>query len=101
MGRSELADQQLSVWTDILDALEADLARGVDVDQIESWAAPTDAGPIPEELVDRARTVLEAQHRLAAELTLERETVGRHLAALRTVPSVQNTDRSVYLDTLG
>jgi hypothetical protein len=96
-----LADQPDSLWPALLDEMEAELARDLDPGQSVTWAPPADAGPIPAHLFDRARLVIDAQQRAIAELTGEQESVARHLAALRTVPSGAASGRSVYLDVVG
>ncbi|WP_156109586.1 hypothetical protein [Cryobacterium sp. MLB-32] len=65
------------------------------------WQPPTTIGPIPAELGERARDLLLCQLKLVRELDAARRVAGQHLAALRTVPPVRDSDRSVYLDVTG
>jgi hypothetical protein len=65
-----------------------------------SFAPPSDAGPIPTELVERAEHILEAQHATIERVEAARRTTGRHLAAMRSVPPHRG-DRAVYLDISG
>jgi hypothetical protein len=89
-------------WIALLDELEASLgeaALGAAHELDSSWSAPAGLGPIPLDLVDRARDILGGQRELIAELVGERRAVGDQLAALRQVPSQQA--RAVYLDITG
>ncbi|MCU1543751.1 MAG: hypothetical protein JWM50_1616 [Microbacteriaceae bacterium] len=64
------------------------------------WTAPTHLGPIPGELRERADRLLVDQRASIRNLEdLHRET-GRHLAAVRAVPSPRD-GQSVYLDVSG
>ncbi|GAA3863458.1 hypothetical protein GCM10022381_04320 [Leifsonia kafniensis] len=93
-------------WSALLDELEASLgeaalgaAATTAHDADSSWSEPAGLGPIPPDLVDRARDILGGQRELIAELVGERRAVGEQLAALRQVPSQQA--RAVYLDITG
>ncbi|MET0859809.1 MAG: hypothetical protein ABW091_02150 [Microbacterium sp.] len=96
-----MADHPESAWTAILDGMEADLTRKVDLTQSGAWSPPANAGPLPEHLADRARQIVDAQQRAIASLADDHKSVGRHLAALRTVPSTLPEGQSVYLDVIG
>ena len=96
-----MAEHVDSSWAAILDRMEADLAGGIELEQANTWVTPSNPGALPEQLVDRARDLVEAQQRAIAALTDEKTTLGRHLTALRTVPSAQPTGQSVYLDVVG
>jgi hypothetical protein len=80
--------------------MEADLTGNPDPGQSGAWSAPAGAGPLPPHLFDRAKRVLDAQQRAIALLTEEQASVGRHLAALKTVPSASAATPSIYLDVV-
>ena len=92
-------------WDEALGELEArlgglaahsagDSPRGV-------WRAPSVVGPIPADLVDRARALLAAQHGVADDLRAALADTARHLAALKSIPSRVPRGTSVYLDVTG
>ena len=95
---AETADE---IWLATLDEMEAELGRNTNDETTSSWSAPTNAGPLPEHLVERAQHILDAQQRRITRLTDERASVRQHLAALDIVPSAQPTGQSVYLDVTG
>lgn len=87
-------------WLRALAELEASLgatAAGADAD----WVAPGNLGPIPADLEQRARDLVDGQGELIAELRRAQRTTATHLAALRTVPASTGVGASVYLDTSG
>lgn len=93
-------------WVALLDELEASLgeaavgASGAAADPVSSaWTPPQELGPIPGDLVDRAREILGGQRELISELLGERRAVGEQLAALRQVPAPQS--QAIYLDITG
>ncbi len=61
---------------------------------------PTNPGPIPAELLERAQLILEAQQQAIERVEVARRTTGRHLAAMRSVMPHRD-DRAVYLDISG
>lgn len=101
-------------WERVLDGLEADLAAlearlggthlpmepaalGV---RPATWAPPSGLGPLPDHLLDRARTLEAAQARTALRLAEIRASAAGHLAALRAVPTAQ-PHSPVYVDVEG
>jgi hypothetical protein len=89
-----------------MSALEAvnDSATGLDdvADAADDspWVPPTHLGPLPGDLRERAERLLADQRDSIRTLEdLHRET-GRHLAAVRAVPSPRD-GQSVYLDVSG
>jgi hypothetical protein len=109
------ADGAAGEWLRVLEELEAELV-GVEVSPETSetdetgvstgstnsgWTAPGDIGPIPHELQERARRLLEAQRELISELERERYATAAQLDALRRVPTARPTGASVYLDVVG
>ncbi|PJJ73294.1 hypothetical protein CLV46_2880 [Diaminobutyricimonas aerilata] len=85
-------------WAEVLDLLEAD-ARDELSAEAADWHPPADLGPLPPELIDRARAVLALQRARAADLAGRRSSVAAELAAVRAVPTDERA--SVYLDTSG
>lgn len=74
-------------WEEALAALGADNA----------WEAPPDLGPLPTELVARARGTLAALGDQIQALEARRDEVGRELAALSAGPGEPSTPH--YIDT--
>lgn len=88
-------------WSDLLDRLERDIAVAVSGDEPEPWSPPAEAGPLPEELADRARRILDAQLESMAMLGKARNGARAHLDALSTVPDGQGPARPLFLDVQG
>lgn len=88
-------------WSRILDLLEKDLALAVSGDESEPWSPPARTGPLPEELADRARRILDAQLESMAMLEKARNGARAHLDALSTVPDGQGSVRPLFLDVQG
>lgn len=98
-----------ATWTEALDRLEAhadhaeQMLRGMPAGATgttpEPWLPPTDLGPLPNDLVPRARTLLARQQRLMAAIpgVLEdnrrQQQVADRVGQATTVPPVP-----VYLD---
>jgi len=104
-----------STWVGILEAMEDELerssARSLKESMSGAHAAPTretggdfvlpaNPGPIPEELVERAQVILEAQQQAIERVEAARRTTARHLATTRSI-SPQRGNRAVYLDISG
>ncbi|MGO4856815.1 hypothetical protein [Arthrobacter sp. 2MCAF14] len=88
-------------WSEILDRLEANIAVAVSGGEAEPWNPPANAGPLPEELADRARRILDAQQESMAMLGKVRNDALTHLDALSTVPDSQSSARPLFLDVQG
>lgn len=94
-------------WDAILAAMEADLAEANenlewrDVPPPELMATPEATGPLPAELRERAIRIHNAQGQTIRRLTEHRDQVGRHLAALRSIPSALDGAAAAYLDVTG
>jgi len=97
----------LDAWDAVLSGMERSLEQAVAFDSeptvpdVQAWALPSDIGPLPIELRERAERVLDAQNRGVAGLEGRQRTVARHLAALRTVPASTDGGSSPYLDVTG
>lgn len=81
-----MADRAPS-WEEILDGLEASISLAF-AGEDTGWVPPAaDPGPIPEDLLDRALRLLDAQREAEGMLTEKRATVRRHLGAVNAVPA--------------
>lgn len=92
-------------WETILDRLELDVLLSErkltdpDAPDPEPWSEPHLPGPIPADLVDRARTLLARQQEVRDKLAVAALTVRRHeQLAVRMDLAVTPPARSVYLD---
>lgn len=65
------------------------------------WMPPSGLGPLPAHLEVRARALLSATSNVRATLALRHFDVGRHLAAVQSVPSAASSRPPVYLDVAG
>ncbi|MCX2749068.1 hypothetical protein OOZ51_14765 [Arthrobacter sp. MI7-26] len=88
-------------WSEILDRLEAGIAEAFVSGEPAPWNPPDEARPLPVELADRARRVLDAQLEAMAMLGKVRNDALAHLDALSTVPNTQSTARPLFLDVQG
>ena len=93
-------------WEAVLDRLEADLAvveaqASGAVGSVEPWAVPVGLGPIPEHLQERAVAIEERQRLVAPRLEAAKASAGRHLAAVRAIPTSSAPGRPLYLDAQG
>lgn len=88
----------LRAWLTVLDRFERalDAADG----ELDDDAFDAPAGPVPEELRERAEAVLARQKLMIDGLAVSRANVARELAALRRVPTV-SADAPAYLDVQG
>ncbi len=93
MGLAEAHD---SKWHGILDRLEEQLT-----DSAAVWLPPADPGPIPVELIGRARRLLAAQHTAVGQLEVQQLQTAQHLAAVQSVPESADVRRPVFLDVTG
>lgn len=97
------AESTFTAWAAALDALEGELewARDLDRPGASAWSAPAGLGPIPAELLDRAKAIQASQRELTERLLHSHGETARHLAAVRTVPAARPHTNSVYLDVAG
>lgn len=84
-------------WTELLDALDAELSDG---GTGGAWHPPAGIGPLPADLEDRARSLVRAQTERAASVRAELDALRRHLDALDRIPP-SRPDAAVYLDLDG
>jgi len=96
----------LADWDRALDRIEADLLQAEALAQdpqlileLEPWAPPTDLGPLPRALTDRARDLLTRQ-RNARQLIADRmDAVRRQRAVVTKVAGATGRERRpVYVD---
>lgn len=92
-------------WERALDALEAQilvawqLATGRSSAVLVPWSAPTDLGPMPAELVARARELREQQQALLADLPEAIARTRRQLSLTKRVSdATTSARRPVYID---
>ncbi|GAA5200604.1 hypothetical protein GCM10023346_43020 [Arthrobacter gyeryongensis] len=90
-------------WSGVLDRFEADIALAVSGGEPVPWNPPVEAeaGPLPEELADRARRILDAQLESMAMLGKVRNDALAHLDALSAVPDSQSSAGPLFLDVQG
>jgi len=96
------------VWTQVLDDFEANVAKAeaflaastVTLDaQVEQWSPPAAAGPLPAELHERARGLLERQRRVAANLPAVIAGMrGEGRYAQRILAATSHDQAPVYID---
>lgn len=88
------SDAAHAEWTALLDGFE----RALETDVYAEWRPSSH--PLPPELAPRARRILAAQHRRAAEIARERDVAQDHLGALRRLPAAP-AEHPAYLDLQG
>ncbi|GAA4674462.1 hypothetical protein [Frondihabitans cladoniiphilus] len=98
MARS---DETRAAWLDALAEMEALVDGAGDASFVPTASTPRDLGPLPDDLVPRARAVEAAQKGAFQRIKDAQRGVLAHLAALKTVPSPRAAERSVYLDVTG
>ncbi|MDQ1624073.1 MAG: hypothetical protein QOH19_2491 [Actinomycetota bacterium] len=91
----------VTVWREILDGFEADIALAVSGGSPEPWNPPADAGPVPAELAERALRVADAQRETAAILARTKADAAAHLEALDAVPGSRASGHALLLDVRG
>jgi hypothetical protein len=75
------------------------VGRALTVSQV--WVPPVGLGPLPARLEGRARALVAATADARAELAALHLEVGRHLAAVQSVPPAVGSRPPVYLDVAG
>ncbi|WP_125614245.1 hypothetical protein [Specibacter cremeus] len=98
----------MSIWPDILDTLEAEVALARTLARAQAhavarqtgpaWEPSADPGPLPADLAGRARRIAAAQVEAVASL---REAMGETAARLGQAAPARREARSVYLDVIG
>jgi len=96
----------LTGWLAALDELEQGVARvgmleSGGTGEIAPWAPPADLGPIPEQLVPRARSLVDQLDAAEARLRVQQEAVRSEMIGLRRRANLaQRETRSSTLDAL-
>jgi len=91
-------------WVAELTRLEADVAlaeaalRTNEAPVLPAWERPTVRGPLPAQLEDRARLVLERQLAVAHRLTQRLTATGRERSLHQRLRDTAHPDVPVYLD---
>jgi len=99
-NRDAATPSSRDAWLRALAELEASLGAAASGEDA-AWVEPVNLGPIPADLEQRARDLVDGQSEMIAELRRARHMTATHLAALRTVPASTTAGASVYLDTSG
>lgn len=119
-GKNDMSQDPIPVgavavhrWSAALDALESDLERfrvlahdpraavvrsGPPAPEVRPWRPPTDLGPLPVQLMDRAARLLDAQSRDITTAEAARADLGARIAA---PPPVAPAPPALYLDVTG
>ena len=91
-------------WVAELERLEADVAlaesvlRSNEAPVLPAWQRPVVRGPLPTELEDRARLVLERQLAVAHQLTQRLTATGKERALHQRLRDTAHPDVPIYLD---
>lgn len=102
-----MPDLTRSEWVAVLDTLERGIATAANaqhddaVDAARGWHPPADPGPLPPDLVDRARRIQAAQLSIAAQLRSAIRENRQHHALLGAVNASTARPGAVYLDVAG
>ena len=88
--------QAIEAWERTLDQLEADLHSS---QPLEVWEPPTDLPPMPPEVVDRVRRLLDQQGELLLQLESDRRKVRRHLQYLDANAAKGMSSGPLFIDT--
>ncbi len=88
--------QAIEAWEHTLAQLEAELHNS---QPIEVWEPPTDLPPMPAEVVDRVRRLLDQQSELLLQLESDRRKVRRHLQYLDANAAKGMSSGPLFIDT--
>ena len=88
--------QAIAAWERTLDQLELDLHNS---QPLEAWEPPADLPPMPPDVEDRVRRLLDQQGELLLQLESERRKVRRHLQYLDASASKGLSDGPLFIDT--
>lgn len=99
-AEADVAGRPVLNTGDQLTGSDTKVERGVahERDTAAAWSAPQGLGPIPAELVQRARHVEAAQRAAVVRLEEAKAITARHLAAVQSVPEGRTSGRAVFLD---
>jgi len=65
------------------------------------WTPPANLGPLPGELLERARIVEAAQQAAVERLEEAKALTARHLTAVQSIPEGRTSGKPVFLDVTG
>jgi len=88
--------QAIEAWERTLDQLEVDLQGSR---PLEVWEPPADLPPMPAEVVERVRRLLEEQGELLLQLESSRRKVRRHLQYLDANDAKGMASGPLFFDT--
>ena len=88
--------QAIAAWERTLDQIELDLQR---TRSLEVWEPPADMPPMPAEVVDRVRRLLDQQSELLLQLESDRRKVRRHLQYLEANAAKGMVSGPLFIDT--
>ena len=88
--------QAIEAWERTLDQIELDLQR---TRSLEAWEPPADMPPMPAEVVDRVRRLLDQQSKLLLQLESDRRKVRRHLQYLDANAAKGMVSGPLFIDT--
>jgi hypothetical protein len=97
--------QVIVEWERVLDRIELDLqltlssAHDPLAGPLEIWDPPADLPPMPAEVADRVRRLLEQQGELLLQLESSRRKVRRHLQYLDANAAKGMTSGPLFIDT--
>jgi hypothetical protein len=81
--------------------MELDIAAAMSGDAPNAWEPPVDLGPVPPELLERARLILDAQAEASALMGASNAETAKHLQAIDSIPEQQERPRLAFLDVTG
>jgi hypothetical protein len=88
--------QAIEAWGRTLDQLEVDLDSSR---PLEVWEPPIDLPPMPAQVVDRVRRLLDQQSELLLQLESDRRKVRRHLQYLDANSAKGMVSGPLFIDT--
>ena len=97
--------QAIRAWERTLDHIQLDLQKASSLssdpmaESPEDWEPPADLPPMPPEVVDRVRRLLEQQGELLLQLESSRRKVRRHLQYLDANAAKGMTSGPRFIDT--
>ena len=97
--------QAIRAWERTLDQIELDLQRSLSLvngplaELPKPWEPPADLPPMPAEVVDRVRRLLDQQGDLLLQLESSRRKVRRHLQYLDANAAKGMSSGPLFIDT--
>jgi hypothetical protein len=88
--------QAIAAWEQTLDQIELDLHNS---GSLEVWEPPIDLPPMPAQVVDRVRRLIDQQSELLLQLESDRRNVRRHLQYLDANSAKGMASGPLFIDT--